>query len=370
MIFFSVTIQACGFAGGNDRNEPTVAFRFVTITPASTQYSVKGIPEENVRISTDEPPELEPKKFSGILGLNELSAYRANFTLDWTEVISDESSKGYLELSVELTTNPDVAHTNFSFNQDTTVQPVRDKNSVCCIEMYRLSGNVYKKTSEDNTWTHFFENDAVDYEGEMLQMIDFPKTNVCNTRPEMVNGVSTIHCSFTQENMVSDVINYDFLRGDVWTTVEGYIVKYTVEAKQVNTLDEPEARGTYTLEYNATDINGDFSIILPEEIKQMSRLDLLQENNIDIKDIPVLDNAERVKAFPNTMTYYTPTDVASVIDFYRQELLSSGWEQTTDLEYTDYNNIVVQFERDGNTLGLNVGREDGYTLVLILLNLL
>ena len=172
--------------------------------------------------------------------------------------------------------------------------------------------------------------------------------------------------------MVSDV-NYDSLQGDVWVTVEeGYIVKYRIEAEGVNTLDEPEVRGAFTLEYNVTDINGDFSIILPEGIKQTSELNLLQENNIDINDIPVLDNAERVKAFPNagTMTYYTPTDVSSVIEFYRQELLSSGWEQTTNLEYTDDNHVVVHFEKDGDTLGLNIGNEDGYTLVLILLNLL
>lgn len=95
----------------------------------------------------------------------------------------------------------------------------------------------------------------------------------------------------------------------------------------------------------------------------------VNHGNIDLRALPQMADAESVIAFPQTLTYFSPSGVAEVADFTRQGLTAQGW-----VEYTrpntatadDPDNQLMTFIQNGMELWASVGAapaQDGKTSV-------
>jgi hypothetical protein len=85
----------------------------------------------------------------------------------------------------------------------------------------------------------------------------------------------------------------------------------------------------------------------------------------DTGDIPVMDDAEEVISMAGFVSYYTPSDVASVADYYRQELSALGWQENADQGYSDDTTAMLNFEKEGETVSVTAIVEEGRTSVII-----
>ena len=123
-----------------------------------------------------------------------------------------------------------------------------------------------------------------------------------------------------------------------------YIIKYTLKAEGYRSLIEDEEGlfdfGSVGFGYELKDIDGDFTITLPEEATQGGGIDVGEGAGgaVGTSDLPVLENAEEVTAMAGFMNYYTSSDISTIIDFYRQELPASGWQENADQAYVVHAN--------------------------------
>ena len=98
----------------------------------------------------------------------------------------------------------------------------------------------------------------------------------------------------------------------------------------------------------------------PEEATQAGGIDVGggAGDAVDTSDLPVLENAEEVTAMAGFLNYYTPSDISEVIDFYRQELPATGWQENVDQGYVGDDNAMLSFTKEGQTMMLTIVKED------------
>jgi hypothetical protein len=77
----------------------------------------------------------------------------------------------------------------------------------------------------------------------------------------------------------------------------------------------------------------------------------------DAPDVPILDDATELFAAGQVVTYYTASEVADVLNFYREELTALGWTENAATAFSDDSTGLLTFEKDGVTLTLAVSKE-------------
>jgi hypothetical protein len=371
MIICLLPILACSlFGGGGEANlEADIS------APSDTQAPTEeAVVEEVETVKEEGVEEAAPKsiKFTGVTGLSQLSAYRVSFVMGFDGESGGQPAKGRIEMTLEQSKDPPARHLAMSM-EGTTVEQVGGTNA---LDVYMMGDTVYMKNAAmGDSWVSFSGSDADAFKQGFFapdKQLELPGTVTCASQPETVNGISATHCSFTEKDVLGEEATYDSLQGDVWVAVDGnYIVKYTLKAEGYRPVKEDEKGlfdfGSVSFEYELKDVDGDFTITLPEEATQAGGTDVGggAGGAVGTSDFPVLENAEEVTSMAGFLNYYTSSDIPDVIDFYRQELPANGWQENADQAYIGDENAMLSFTQEGKTMMLTIVKEDNRINVII-----
>jgi hypothetical protein len=85
-------------------------------------------------------------------------------------------------------------------------------------------------------------------------------------------------------------------------------------------------------------------------------------------DVPVLDTKRRAAVADDaSLTYYTDACLTDTVDFYRDEMVSAGWEATANGDNVFGEIASLQFDKDGKQalIAVTVDPTSDRTLVAI-----
>ena len=77
-----------------------------------------------------------------------------------------------------------------------------------------------------------------------------------------------------------------------------------------------------------------------------------------LPDVPLPDDAEDTAYEFEEITFTSPSDVATLMSFYRDALPNDGWEEQTDLSLESDTFSYAEFERDGENISLTLISSD------------
>lgn len=164
---------------------------------------------------------------------------------------------------------------------------------------------------------------------------------------EDLNGVATYHYSFDETILGAGAGVYSSIRGEVWVAVEGeYVVKYDYAAE--------DSEATYSWAWEVYDINAPFTIEPPAGA-QGAR-----------EDIPIMSDATEQVTVGGMITYKTPSDLSTVLSFYKEQMPANGWtlNETTTMVTPQF--ALLYFDKDGETASVTLAPDDaGGTGVVI-----
>ncbi len=397
LIILTLLLLACNLFSQDKGNQagPATAPATVAPTEAGVAEEKTDVVEEKADVVEEKADVVEEKgvateekadsgkagsagksgKFTGVTGLEQLTAYRVKFVMDFDGQSGDKPSKGHIEMSLEQTKNPPARHLTMSMEGDTMAQ----MGGVNAIELYQVEDKVYMKNAVmGEQWISFSGDQAENFEQGFFapdKQLELPKTAQCAEQPETINGLVATHCTFNEKDVADDKVTYESLQGEVWVTTEGnYIIKFILKADGYRPKEKQEGDlfdyGTVGFEYEVTDINGNFTITVPEAALKGASVggdggDTGQTSQAPTGDIPMLDDAQEVTSIAGFVTYYTPSAIKQVVDFYRQKLPADGWQEDTSKAYTDDTNAILSFTKEGKTLQLTVIKEDNRTNVIV-----
>lgn len=175
---------------------------------------------------------------------------------------------------------------------------------------------------------------------------------------ENMNGVRTRRYALDVTEMQAaamaqgDVTN---LQSTVWIADEPDLPTYTARFEMSWDEERGEEAGTSEFTYEVFDVNSAFTIEPPEGAESSS----LPE------DIPLYPRSEEVFSMEGMVTFSSPDDVATVAQFYRDELPGQGWTSETDEEMGEMVNQLWQ--KESRQLTLMVAPADEGSSVMITL---
>jgi hypothetical protein len=153
---------------------------------------------------------------------------------------------------------------------------------------------------------------------------------------ETVNGVQTKHYAWSEGTQ--SLLGFTSSKGDVWRAVDGdYVVKYVAQASGKGTiLGSTQEEGTISVDYELTDVNGSFTIDAPDSCAGPAT------------DIPIMADAQDKSSFGELLTYSSPSDFATVVDFYKAEMPNDGWQPSGEPMETE-GLASLEFTKDSRT---------------------
>jgi len=364
MIVLMVPTLACGlFGGGEESASSAVSLGEDTEESAEpTQPPVVEDVEEISEEPTPEPAEPESAPFAGSIGLDQFDSYRTNITLQFTgatgEASGDQTTDQRQDIVLEVVKSAQIWH------QAIQIQAEGAINTDVETESYYVDGVTYTQTFDN-----WIAQDGLlgrsQFSNPRLYTA-LPETALCNTEPENVNGISTIHCTFTEQDQVANSLEgAERIQGDVWIAEEGnYVVKYELAAQNLALkglfTGGFEQFETYNLSYELLDTNN-VSIELPAEAQGTEPI--ANPDTADSSGLAAPDGAEVfVDSFAG-MNYFSTDDLSSIADFHLETLPAAGWQAVPEESYRDDGYALLIFENEEGVLRVFIQQdlgEEGY----------
>ncbi|MHB0859218.1 MAG: hypothetical protein ACYC5M_16830 [Anaerolineae bacterium] len=173
---------------------------------------------------------------------------------------------------------------------------------------------------------------------------------------ETVNGYPSKHYAYEETNLGStfgmEVV--DHVQSDIWVSTElGIATKIVVSYEGT---DADGLKGTWSIESNLTDVNGDIVIEPPEGVAAPGLPD----------DIPMLADATEVNAFGTMVTYKVPVAPDEAVEGTISGMESNGWAYNADSSMSP---DMLSFDKDGRTAMVYITAEDaGGTSITVMLS--
>lgn len=352
-----------------------------TEAEAEAEMEAEAEPTEAEAESTEAEVETAEEKttkekldFEGLTDLEQFSSYRIKFVMDFEgQTTGDEPINGHIEGLIERTSEPKAQHLRMDIEGST----VADMGGIDYVDFYEIEGTAYLQV-EEGSWMSFpSEEQEAFSEGffDPGENLELPDMVTRRAETEMVNGISTYHFTFTQEDMEEDTeFDYEELEGDIWVAEEGgYMVKFDITGRGANPVGIEDfgtsfEEGEVHMSYELQDVNEDFTIALPDgaDVTDMGGMFSEEEGGPPATDLPMLDDAEEVISMAGLLTYYTASSIEEAADFYRQELPALGWTEDAESSFMSEDGGTLTFiQEDGSSILLILGKEEGRTSVTL-----
>lgn len=351
MIIILVPLLACSLGGGGDESassqvslEGEGAEESAPTQPAVVE-DVEEVKEETP--TPTPPPEPESVAFPGVMGVEDFDSYQANFVLEFTGAsggaFGDETTDQIQETFLEVIQEPDTWH------QEASIQSTGAFDVDITSEYYYVDDVTY--TLASGNWTA---------QQGLMGRVQFshpsvftplPDTAMCNTEPETLNGISVIHCTFTEEDNVADSLDAANVDGEVWIAEDGnYVVRYILNAEQLD-LKGAFSGGyeyfeTYKIEYDISNINGDIAINLPAEAQGTPLIDGAALANDEASGIPAPDGADVFIDSFASLLYFSPLPLEDLADYHVETVPTIGYQEIPEESYVEDAYALLVFEDD------------------------
>lgn len=167
---------------------------------------------------------------------------------------------------------------------------------------------------------------------------------------ETANEVTANHYTFDQRALAES--GRAETNGEVWVAVEGgYLVRFVRTSRADASYWGEGMDGVMTWDYELTAINQPLDIELPAGCQV---------------DAPAMPDAVNLLNLPRSMGYDTPSSVADVTAFYREQLPSQGWTIQED-PLDGEGGSLTRFAKGNDVLNVVVNTGEDGTRVDILL---
>lgn len=179
---------------------------------------------------------------------------------------------------------------------------------------------------------------------------------------ETINGIDTLHYTFDETSLQSEMSTFNWAQGDVYIAKEGnYVVRFRLEGEgsvsdMAMALDEsgtmPEqVIGQIVVQMDITSINEPVDITIPEGC---------ENSGAGNSDYPILEDAAEFSSIGNFITYTTETAFADIVAFYQETLAAQGWAyQDGESLILENSTALMYFSQDDRTLTVTVTEVTG-----------
>ena len=342
-----LSLVACG--GDQEEDTPPA-----TSTPEPT--TVESAPEPTAEPpqatseepSADEPAADETEESSGLdltalqtnpeaLGGGPLDSYRLRASWSVEPKGEEDASVETIELEVAYTSDPQTQQISMG-----------DATGGFATNMIQIGDRMWIQTGEQ--WIEVSSEETAQFD-QMLTSFDAVTGGLSGDAQlvgeEELNGVATRHYTFDESILGLGMGVYENIQGDVWVAIEGdYAVMYIFDAE--------DAESIVHWEWEVYDINADFTIEAPAEAEGAR------------DDIPVMPDATGRTAFGAMVSYETPSDMATVADFYMDQMPAQGWafEEGSSTITDQFSMLNFVKEGEQSSIVLSPGDSGGTAVVI------
>ncbi len=289
--------------------------------------------------------------------LENFDSYRTKIVMTFDGVDSDGAkSAGKIDVLSEHIKNPPAVHMSMVMEDTST----GEEDGSMSMEIYMVDGMSYTYMDEMGWMSSSAMGDDAFSQGffstdDMIQ--DLPKSARRSLLPQNINGISTWHYTFDENDFEEEGMIIEVASGEMWIARDGdYPVKMIIDVTgtEVAGADSEAAiffeNGSFKLEYELMDVNGNFTITPPEEA-------LSGGGSSDI-GLPMMDDAEVQLSMEGMINYYTAVGVQDVVAFYKDNLPAEGWAIDDSFEMVTEDSAMLSFKKDNLDLSLIIGVED------------
>jgi len=289
-------------------------------------------------------------------GLAQFDSYRTKLRMTFSGLNLGEVQEGTVDIETAYVKEPPAAHVKMIILD---AQGEEKMN----IEIINTQGTQWVNLGGgEQGW---ISAPAEEEPTAMLEGMGFDATEVLpevkSTRfvgEETVNGVRTKHYTFDEKSLagVGETMGEVSVKGDVWIAVEGnFAVKFQFVAQGKGIFEEGkgEQEGQIDFYYELYDINAPITIEPPAGAT-------LPE------DIPIMPDATDQGSMGGLITYSSPSDFQTVLEFYRKEMEANGWTSAGE-NLIGEEIATLDYQKDDRqvTVMISVDKDSGQVDVLI-----
>jgi hypothetical protein len=286
-------------------------------------------------------PELDPDALSG------LDSYRTRTRMEW---VPSEGDPERMRMEQAHTRSPQAQRFVIEGDEEDDFEFVQVGD-----QAWYCAGGACSQAQADpedlvaGFGEEMFFDPADVVQGDASEFVGREEVNGIQSRHYRLN-LSALETALLAQGEVSDV------RSDVWIADEPGLSGFTVrfEMRWNETRGEQAGRGE--LFYEVYDVNEPITIEPPEGSERSG----LPE------DVPTYPNAEGGFSMEGMTTFTSPDDLATIADFYAEELAAQGWSMASE---EDMGSAAVNqvWQKDERQLALIITSEDGESNVTIMI---
>ncbi len=382
VLMLSLPALACGVFGGDEAEptavpaveEPAVVEESApesdttasepADTPVAEPTAVEEEPaaeepasDNETVVAESEAPALSSDSLN-FASINELpfDSYRVTMMLEFSGVKPDgEEVTQAMNADFAYTTEPPANSMSMSFTG------IAEELGTESIEMAEIEGTTYMVIPEMGCITTQGDDLSGNPFADMLNPDEFLNDleDAKYEGRETVNGILTHHYSFNEAAFLTADMGTDDIKdaeGHVYVAVEGgFLVRMIVDATgKIDFFDAGvDQDGDLHIAIDLTDVDESFDIVAPAGCEA----DAAGGGS----EYPMLDDAADISSFGGVMSYKTSLGTDDVLAFYDDALAAEGWARDEAGSFVGGGSALVSYSREGETLTLTIGPDDGDT---------
>lgn len=234
-----------------------------------------------------------------------------------------------------------------------TVQKSGDLTNLDNVNLAERDGVAYTWQGENTCVANAIKQGESPSEGaEPASLLSFV-VGADEAGTETVNGVASNHYTFDEHALALQGVTQ--ATGELWTASDGgYVVKYVLTSKGKSDYFGEGIEGTLTEDYELSGVGAPVDIQLPADCPP------------GLVDAPRLADASDVVSDLGLLTYATASTTKAAAAFYQKQLPKLGWK-ATGIPSVDDTSASLQFEKDGETILVNITADNDTTKVQVAL---
>jgi hypothetical protein len=363
VIVLALALVACSIGSTGSQETPTAssaapaAQTASEATPAPTVQTggeATSAPAQGAATTVPSGAEQDLTVSSVTEGLASLQSYKSTMTMQFSGTDDQgQPVNGSWQTEEDYTQEPQaqrIAITSSGFSTETV--------QTGSFEMITIGDTTYMLTQDENGEPSCISISSSE-QSNMQQGLYTPDVlgginDAKYVNTETVNGVQAKHYAWSEGSQ--SLLGFASSKGDVWKAVDGdYVVKYVAEASGKGALfGATQEEGTISIDYELSDVNGSFTIEAPDSCAGPAT------------DIPIMADAQDKSSFGEMLSYSSPSDFATVVDFYKTEMPNNGWQSSGEpmeveglasLEFTKDSRtaqVVITYDSDAKLTSVTV----------------
>jgi hypothetical protein len=328
------TVKAVATEANSEANTPTPA--------------AKGAPTSAPSGGGENPLSLQSRQ----AGLDKLKSYKMRWQAQWSSTISGTTESAGWDWVEEYSSEPAALHWVWNITDS------KDQSKGMNMEAWQVGNNTYMLTKDAAGKGECISFSSDDKSNQLTKGLFNPNmlgsvNDAKYAGTETVNGIKARHYKYDEKSVA--LFAAGKVSGDIWVAIDGgYVVKETVSWSGVGGLfgTGSKAKGDGKWNWELSDVNQAITITPPENCGGAAA------------DIPVMKDAVEKASFGDTISYKSPSKLADVVEFYKEQMPSAGWKLEGEPEVAD-EYASLEFTKGGQTAKVVLSTDQDKTQVLI-----